>query len=164
MFQKHYWSIDSKIIHLVTMHPASQKIECLDSCFFSYLQLVHSFTRIKETAIITEHCGTPWMDQLTVCTPFLFAPKDPWAVSSSMLTINQSLKFSISTPTYKLEMHLSWKRRHFWCLQKLILKTSLLCHPNVSAQHSRHVANIMTLSFFSRHMSCRVFHCRHVVR
>jgi hypothetical protein len=42
------------------------------------------------------------MDQLTLCTPFLFSPKDPWAISSSMLTINQSLKFSILTPTYKI--------------------------------------------------------------
>jgi hypothetical protein len=45
------------------------------------------------------------MDQLTVCTPFLFSPKDPWAVSSSKLTIKGSLKISISTPTYILEMH-----------------------------------------------------------
>ncbi len=60
---------------------------------------------------------------------------------------------------------LSWKCWHFWFLQKLILKTSLLCHPNVSAKHGQHVANIVTLSaFFSRHMSCRVFDCRHVVR
>jgi hypothetical protein len=61
--------------------------------------------RIKETTIRTKHYGTPKMDQLTVCASFLFFPKDPWAVGSSMLTINPCLKFSISTPTYKLEMH-----------------------------------------------------------
>ncbi len=36
--------------------------------------------------------------------PFMFIPKRPWAVSSSMHTINQSQKFSISIHTSKLEM------------------------------------------------------------
>ncbi len=82
------------------------KKDCECRFLFPFMStLVHSFTRIKETTIRTKHCGTPWMDQSTVCTPFLFSPKDLWAISSSMLTINQSLKFSISTPTYKLEIH-----------------------------------------------------------
>ncbi len=61
--------------------------------FPSYLQLVHTFTRIKETTIKTKHCGTPQMDQSTVSIPFLFSPRDQWAVSSSMLTTQQYQMF-----------------------------------------------------------------------
>ncbi len=48
-----------KNIHLVTVHPASRKVASVNSCFLSCLQLVHTFTRIKETTIRTKHCGTP---------------------------------------------------------------------------------------------------------
>jgi hypothetical protein len=42
-----------------------------------------------------------------------------------------------------------------FCLQNLILKTSLLCCPNLSAQYGQHVAAIATLKYFF-HVICRV--------
>jgi len=47
-----------------------------------YQHHVHTYMKIKETTTRTRLCGTHWMDQLTLCTPFLFSPKDRWVVST----------------------------------------------------------------------------------
>jgi hypothetical protein len=51
----------------------------------------------------------------------------------------------------------------FFLSSKVNFEDISLCHPDVSAQHSQHVANIATFDgFFSRHMSCCVIDCQHI--
>jgi hypothetical protein len=60
--------------------------------------------RIEVTTTRMKLCGFVRMDQSSVCIHLWFSQKDPWSVSSSMHTINQSQKFSISIQTSKLEI------------------------------------------------------------
>jgi hypothetical protein len=62
-------------------------------------------TKIKETRIKIKLCGIFWTDQSTMCIHLWSFQKDPWVVSSSICTINQSLRFSILMQTFKSEMH-----------------------------------------------------------
>jgi hypothetical protein len=68
--------------HHVTVDPASKKVANVDFCFLLCLHYVHTSMKIKETTTRTRLCGTHWMDQLTLCTPFKFSPKDQWDVST----------------------------------------------------------------------------------
>jgi hypothetical protein len=43
---------------------------------------------------------------------------------------------------------LSWKCQHFGCLQKVNFEDMSLCHPDKSARHGRHFANIATFDWF----------------
>ncbi len=51
--------------------------------------------------------------------------------------------------------HLSWKCRHFGCLQKVNFEDMSACCPNVSACHGQHVADIATFDVFF-HIICHV--------
>jgi hypothetical protein len=105
MFEKHCSGTDLKNIYSVIVHCVSRKTVNAGFSFRSCLLTVHAFTRIKETRIKIKLCDIFWMDQSTMCIHLWFFQKDPWVVSSSIPTINQSLRFSILTQTFKLEMH-----------------------------------------------------------
>jgi hypothetical protein len=47
-----------------------KKVASVDSFFLICLHHVHTSTKVKETTTRTRLCGTHWMDQLTLCTPF----------------------------------------------------------------------------------------------
>jgi hypothetical protein len=94
-----------KNIHSVIVHCVSRKIVNAGFSLCSCLLTIHVFMRIKETRIKIKLLGIFWTDQSTMCFHLWSFQKDPWVVSSSMPTINQSLRFSILTQTFKSEMH-----------------------------------------------------------
>ncbi len=105
MFEKHCSGKDLKNIHSVIVHCVSRKTVNAGFSFHSCLLTVHAFTRIKETRIKVKLCGIFWTDWSTMCIHLWFFQKDPRVVSSSIPTINQSLRLSILTQTFKSEMH-----------------------------------------------------------
>ncbi len=105
MSKKHCSGTDSENIHSVIVHRVSRKTVNAGFSFHSCLPTVHAFMRIKETRIKIKPCGIFWTDQSTMCIHSWSFQNDPWVVSSSMRTINQSPRFSILTQTYKSEMH-----------------------------------------------------------
>ncbi len=105
MFEKHCSGTDLKNIHSVIVHRVSRKTVNAGFSFHSCLLTVHAFMRIKETRINIKPCGIFWMDCSTMCIHSWSFQNNPWVVSSSMHTINQSPRFSILTQAFKLEMH-----------------------------------------------------------
>ncbi len=105
MFKKHCSGTDLKNIRLVMVHCVSRKTVNAGFSFHSCLLTVHAFMRIKETRIKIKPCGIFWTDWPTMCIHLWSFQNDPRVVSSSMRTINQSLRFSTLTPTFKLETH-----------------------------------------------------------
>jgi hypothetical protein len=103
-FTKPYWSIGLKNTQPVIVHPVSKKAVSVGFFFHSCQLLLRTYMRIEVTTKRMKLFGFVWMDQSTVCIHLWFSQKDPWAASSSMHTINQSQRFSISTQTSELEM------------------------------------------------------------
>jgi hypothetical protein len=95
MSKKHCSGTDLKNIHSVIVHRVSRKTMNAGFSFHSCLLTVHAFMRIKETRIKIKLCGIFWTDQSTMCIHSWSFQNDPWVVSSSMRTINQSPRFSI---------------------------------------------------------------------
>ncbi len=70
---------------------------------------------------------------------------------------------SVAITAFANTTALSWKCQHFGCLQKVNFEDMSMCHPDMSARHGRHVANVTTFDgFFSYHMLCHVVDCQHV--
>jgi hypothetical protein len=105
MFEKHCSGSDLKNILSVIVRCVLRKTVNAGFSFRSCLLTVHAFTRIKVTRIKIKLCGIFWTDWSTMCIHLWSFQKDPWVVSSSIRTINQSLRFSILTTTFKLEMN-----------------------------------------------------------
>jgi hypothetical protein len=105
MSEKHCSGTDLKNIHSVIVHRVSRKTVNAGFSFGACLLTVHAFMRMKETRIKIKPCGIFWTDWLTMCIHSWSFQNNPWVVSSSMHAINQSLRFSILTQTFKLEMH-----------------------------------------------------------
>ncbi len=105
MFEKRCSGSDLKNIHSVIVRCVSRKTVNAGFSFHSCLLTLHAFTRIKVTRIKITLCGIFWMDWSTMYIHLWAFQKDPWFVSSSICTINQSLRFSILKPTFKSEMH-----------------------------------------------------------
>jgi hypothetical protein len=106
MSEKHCSGTDSKNIHSVIVHHVSRKTVNAGFSFNSCLLTVHAFMmRIMETRIKIKPCGIFWMDRSTKYIYSWSFQNDPWVVSSSMRTTNQSPRFSILTQTFKSEMY-----------------------------------------------------------
>ncbi len=103
-YVKPYWSIGLRNTQPVIVHRVSKRAVSVGFLFHSCQLLLHTYMRIEVTTTIMKLCGFVWMDLSTVCIHLWLSQKDPWAVSSSMHTINQSEKFSISIQTSKVEM------------------------------------------------------------
>ena len=112
MFEKHYWSIDLKNIHPGTVLHASKK-DC--ECQFLFPFKSTDCTYIHEDRgekIRMKLCFILSMNQPTVYILLWFFQRDQWDASSPMHTVIQSQQFSISIPTYQLEMFHMFTKPH----------------------------------------------------
>jgi hypothetical protein len=97
--------MDLRNIQPVTALHVSKKIANKGFCFLLSQILVLTFTRTEVTTIRMKLCFILLMDQTAVYILLWFFQRDQCDPSSSMHTVIQSQKFSISIPTYKLEMY-----------------------------------------------------------
>ncbi len=101
---KPYWSIGLRNTQPVIVHRVSKRAASVGFFFHSCQLLLYTYMRIEVTTTRMKLYDFVWMDLSPVCIHLWLSQKDPWAASSSMHTINQSQKFSISMKTSKLEM------------------------------------------------------------
>ncbi len=107
---KPYWSMGLRNTQPVIVHRVSKRAVSVGFFFHAYQLLLHTYMMREVTTTRIKLCGFVWMDLSTVCIHSWLSPKDPWAVSSSIQTINQSKKYSISMQTSKLEMRCKFSK------------------------------------------------------